>query len=82
MAQRLDPNSKSFPTRKELPEIPGAPKDAAWFWGKDDNLGRLNLLTPARVKAASAEIKTGELEVMEIYDGKISLPMMGPLWII
>ncbi|RAH78275.1 hypothetical protein BO86DRAFT_345666 [Aspergillus japonicus CBS 114.51] len=56
-----DPNCTRFPTRKELPKIPGAPKDAAWVWGKDDQLGRLNLLTPARVKAAAAEIKLGEM---------------------
>jgi hypothetical protein len=31
-----DPDCTQFPTRNELPEIPGAPKDAAWVWGKDD----------------------------------------------
>ena len=60
-SQTWNPHQKSFPTLHELPEIEGAPKHAAWFWGKDDHLGRLNLLTPERVKAASAEIKTGEL---------------------
>jgi hypothetical protein len=33
-----DPNSTKFPTRKELPKIPGAPDDAAWVWGKEDNV--------------------------------------------
>lgn len=33
-----DPNSTKFPTRKELPKIPGAPEDAAWVWGKEDNV--------------------------------------------
>lgn len=33
-----DPNSTKFPTRKELPKIPGAPDDAAWVWGSDDNV--------------------------------------------
>ncbi|PYH88961.1 hypothetical protein BO71DRAFT_122880 [Aspergillus ellipticus CBS 707.79] len=56
-----DPNSTRFPSRKELPKIPGAPEGAAWVWGKDDWLGRLNLLTPARVKAAAQEIKSGEM---------------------
>lgn len=57
-----DPNATNFPTIHELPEISGAPKYAAWFWGEDDYLGRINLLTPARVKAAAAaEIKTGEM---------------------
>lgn len=31
-----DPNSTKFPTRKELPDIPGAPKEAAWVWGTED----------------------------------------------
>lgn len=61
MSSTWDPNSSSFPTINELPEIPGAPKYASWFWGKDDFLGRINLLTPDRVKAASTEIQTGEM---------------------
>lgn len=56
-----NPDSTSFPTLHNLPPIQGAPKYAAWFWGKDDYCGRLNLLTPTRVKAAAAEIKTGEM---------------------
>jgi hypothetical protein len=60
-----DPDSTIFPTRKELPTIPGAPAEASWFWGEDDYLGRLNLLTPTRVKAAAAEIKTGEVVPLE-----------------
>ncbi|KAF2443310.1 hypothetical protein P171DRAFT_432589 [Karstenula rhodostoma CBS 690.94] len=56
-----DPNSTKFPTRRELPKIPGAPDDAAWVWGNDDNIGRLNLLTPSRVAAAAKEIRTGEI---------------------
>jgi hypothetical protein len=55
-----DPESTKFPTRSELPAIEGAPKYAAWVWGKDDFLGRLNLLTSTRVKEASKEIQTGE----------------------
>lgn len=63
---QFDPNASSFPLRKDLPEIPGAPKDAAWFWGKDDQIGRLNLLTPARVKNAAAEIRTGQMARMDL----------------
>lgn len=62
---RWDPDSTAFPTRKDLPAIPGAPPEAAWFWGEEDYIGRLNLLTPARIKAASAEIKTGEVVPLE-----------------
>lgn len=57
-----DPNSTKFPTRAEgLPKINGAPAEAAWVWGEDDYIGRLNLLTPTRVTAASKEIKTGDI---------------------
>lgn len=61
-----DPNSSYFPLRKDLPKIRGAPEDAAWVWGEDDYVGRLNLLTPARVKAAASEIKTGEMARLDL----------------
>ncbi|KAJ5728777.1 uncharacterized protein N7483_003285 [Penicillium malachiteum] len=56
-----DPTCNQFPTLKQLPKLPNAPEGAAWVWGSDDQLGRLNLLTPERVKASAAEIRTGEL---------------------
>lgn len=72
----FDPDCTKFPNRKDVPRRADAPRDAAWVWGEDDQvisssfscsapltsdqLGRINLLTPTRVKAASAEIKTGE----------------------
>lgn len=68
----FDPDSTSFPLRKDLPRIPGAPEDAAWVWGPDDFIGRLNLLTPTRVKAAAAEIRTGEM-------ARLDLPLNVPL---
>ena len=77
MTLPFDPDSTTFPSRKDVPRRDDAPENAAWVWGKDDNvckpiqvahtmylqasqLGRLNLLTPTRIKAAAAEIKTGE----------------------
>lgn len=65
-SQPWDPDSTTFPLRKDLPSIPNAPKDAAWFWGPTDQLGRLNLLTPTRVKAAASEIRTGEIARMDL----------------
>ncbi|KAL8925944.1 MAG: hypothetical protein Q9208_003257 [Pyrenodesmia sp. 3 TL-2023] len=56
----FDPNCTKFPSRKDVPRRADAPPGAAWVWGENDQIGRLNLLTPARVKAAAAEIKTGE----------------------
>lgn len=36
----FDPDSTSFPLRKDVPRRDGAPEDAAWVWGEDDNVGR------------------------------------------
>ena len=60
----FDPNCTTFPQRKDVPQAPYAPPGVptAWVWGESDFIGRLNLLTPTRVKAAAAsEIKTGEM---------------------
>ncbi|KAJ5091705.1 hypothetical protein NUU61_006575 [Penicillium alfredii] len=61
-----DPHCITFPARKDLPRLSGAPDGAAWVWGKDDQLGRLNLLTPQRVKGAAAEIQTGEMVRLDL----------------
>lgn len=73
----FDPDSVSFPTRKNLPKIVGAPDEAAWVWGKDDFVGRLNLLTPSRVKAAAAEIRTGEMARLDLPTDVPSTPAFG-----
>lgn len=60
----FDPNCTSFPRRKDVPQPSYAPPGVptAWVWGENDSLGRLNLLTPTRVKAAAtSEIRTGEM---------------------
>lgn len=61
-----DADATAFPTRKNLPGFPGAPEGAAWVWGREDQRGRLNLLTPTRVRAAAAEIKTGETARLDL----------------
>ncbi|EXF78027.1 hypothetical protein CFIO01_04373 [Colletotrichum fioriniae PJ7] len=61
LPETWNPESISFPLRRDLPSIPGAPKDAAWVWGAEDNVGRLNLLTRTRVLAASTAIESGEV---------------------
>jgi hypothetical protein len=57
----FDPDQETFPKLEELPKIPNAPPGAAWVWGPEDGLGRLNLLTPKRVKEAAKLIETGEV---------------------
>ncbi len=49
-----------LPDYDELPIRKGAPAGSAWgVFGDDDELGTLNLLTPQRVREASAEIRSG-----------------------
>ncbi|KAL2073794.1 hypothetical protein VTL71DRAFT_11120 [Oculimacula yallundae] len=57
----FDPNCTKFPIRKDVPKREDAPEGAAWVWGQHDYIGRINLLTPSRVQAASKEIKSGEI---------------------
>ncbi|KXS18166.1 hypothetical protein M427DRAFT_53999 [Gonapodya prolifera JEL478] len=50
------PSFSDFPLDKDHPPL------AAWsLWGKDDQYGTLNLLTPARVKEASSLVKSGDI---------------------
>jgi hypothetical protein len=43
-----DPDCTKFPTRKELPQIPGAPPEAAWVWGDNDYVCWTELLCMSR----------------------------------
>ena len=38
MTLPFDPNSTAFPSRKDVPRRDDAPENAAWVWGKDDNV--------------------------------------------
>lgn len=52
--------SKQWPDFNELPLDPNGPPGNAWgLWGKDDQLGMLNLLTPEVVAASAREIQQG-----------------------
>ena len=49
-----------IPRFRDLPLDPSHPPHSAWFvWGKDDQLGCLNHLTPERTVEAAKLIKTG-----------------------
>ena len=73
----FDPDSSSLPSRHDLPKIPGAPSGAAWVWGSDDNLGRLNLLTPTRIAAAAKLIKKGEVVPLNLPLDVPKVPSFG-----
>jgi hypothetical protein len=48
------------PPYDELPVIKKTGEHHAWdHFGRDDELGTVNFLTPQRVKAASAEVRDG-----------------------
>ena len=54
-------DAKRLPSYDDLPVKPGKPAGSSWgLWGDDDALGALNLLTPERVRAASALIRRGD----------------------
>ena len=58
-------NYSQLPKRSQLPVVPGNLNESAWFWGPEDGLGRLNFLTPKRVRSSIKECKTGELVPLE-----------------
>ncbi|KAH6643490.1 hypothetical protein C7974DRAFT_381646 [Boeremia exigua] len=77
---RLDPSHDrdSLPKRAQLPRIAGTPEGSAWFWGDSDELGRLNLLTPERVrKAAQENIRTGGVVSLNLSVVEPSPPLFG-----
>jgi len=55
-----------FPAFDNLPKVEGQPQGCCWGifddqkTGKKDEVGTVNLLTPALVQAAAKEIRTGE----------------------
>ena len=72
----FDPDCTKFPKRKDVNQAAYSPQgvQTSWVWGENDNLGRLNLLTPTRVKAAaSSEIKTGEMVSLKYNKGNPQL---------
>lgn len=43
----FDPDSTSFPSRKDVPRREDAPEGAAWVWGKDDNVRGMSWIIKA-----------------------------------
>lgn len=77
---RLNPNGDrdSFPKRAQLPVVAGTPEGSAWFWGGNDELGRLNLLTPERTRKATQEnVKLGCVVSLDLPLKEPSPPFFG-----
>ncbi|KAG4272698.1 hypothetical protein FPRO04_10440 [Fusarium proliferatum] len=69
---------KKLPTFDELPLDKDGPPGNAWgLWGSDDQLGRLNLLTPETVRAAASEIREGIRISLDWPLDKLSHPPFG-----
>jgi len=66
-ASTARPAAPKLPSYDALPVRPGAPKGAAWgVFGDRDEVGTINLLTPQRVKAATASIRTGKVFALNL----------------
>lgn len=77
---RLNPNGDRdrFPKRAQLPVVAGTPQGSAWFWGGNDELGRLNLLTPERIRKATQDnVKTGCVVSLNLPLSEPSPPFFG-----
>ena len=60
-------HSPKIPGYDDLPVRAGAPAGAAWgVFGDDDEVGTINLLTPERVIAAAASIRSGKVFAMNL----------------
>ncbi|RFU25795.1 hypothetical protein B7463_g10546, partial [Scytalidium lignicola] len=66
-----------FPRRRDLHQKDGEPDGAAWIWGKDDELGRLNLQTPDTVKEAVLSVVTGQVIPLNLPFDNPSPPCYG-----
>ncbi|KAI8289519.1 hypothetical protein K4K60_008448 [Colletotrichum sp. SAR11_57] len=72
--------TSSRPSFSELPLRKGDPKASAWgLWGAEDELGTLNLLNPSLVKAATAEVVTGDTTPLNHWDGPRHYPYQSTL---
>jgi hypothetical protein len=68
----------TVPANADLPLIEGLGYPHAWdVWGREDNLGTLNHLTPTRVAAGGAEITTGRRFALSLPADLIDPPLFG-----
>jgi len=61
-----------LPSYADLPPAPHGGRSAWGLFGPDDNLGLVNLMTPARIAAAARLIRRGQLFCLDLPLGSIS----------
>ncbi|MGQ0624350.1 MAG: cyclase family protein [Sporichthyaceae bacterium] len=77
-AEHLPTSKPSTPKYCELPLIDSLGLPHAWdVWGRGDNLGTLNHLTPPRIAAAAAEIQFGDRFALSLPATEIDPPLFG-----
>lgn len=65
--EQYDRTVSSLPAFDDLPEVPGLGLRHAWgVFGDGDRVGTMNLLTPERVRAAAAQVLTGEVVPLDL----------------
>jgi hypothetical protein len=71
-------DSHNLPGYKDLPVSPGAPPGSSWgFFGNDDQLGTLNLMTSERVAAAAKLVRKGAVFPLNLRIDRPSPPLYG-----
>ncbi|ODV92514.1 hypothetical protein CANCADRAFT_1108 [Tortispora caseinolytica NRRL Y-17796] len=80
MSKPILDTDKNLPKLAELIEQNASkdiPPEAAWIWGDDDEIGRINLLSPERVKLATKEIVSGKTVPLNWDMTKPAVPSFG-----
>ncbi|MEO5901837.1 MAG: cyclase family protein, partial [Ilumatobacteraceae bacterium] len=69
---------EALPDYDDLPLVPGLDVRHAWgVFGRDDVLGSINLVTPARVASAAALVATGEMFPLDLPLNLPDPPLFG-----
>ncbi|KZP01016.1 hypothetical protein CALVIDRAFT_220892 [Calocera viscosa TUFC12733] len=72
------PLPTTLPDYDSIPPVPGMPDGTAWtVWGASDQLGALNLLTPANTLQAIQEVRTGKRVQLDWSMDKPRWPSFG-----
>jgi kynurenine formamidase len=69
--------AEELPSYRELPEVDGGARSAWHLFGADDNVGLLNLVTPAKSAAAAGLVQRGAVFPLDIRSDFLIPPLFG-----